>query len=231
MKLFVSLLVFIVATSAWAGFSQITPEPARKADVIFVIDDSGSMYEHQNKLEENLKNILSDFRHVDSQIGILTTTTQGNFTPNTPGVFIGDNIQGSFDEKVAKIAETMKVGNNGSATEKSFDSVVMALSTPLITTENQGFLRKNVPLYIVFVSDTDDQSEMNAIQFVGQLFQLKGDQDIHMYGFLVVNQTNTCKNEGFPVVKIPEAVTYFNGKVFSLCDDDWSTHKIRYQSL
>ena len=231
MKIIMSILILSFSVSAVAGFSQISPEPAKKADVIFVVDDSGSMYSFQQKLEANLKSILSDFRHVDSQIGILTTTTEGNFTANTPGVFIGDNIQGSFDDKVAKIAENMKVGNQGAATEKAFDSVVLSLSTPLITTENQGFLRKNVPLYIVFVSDTDDQSEMNAIQFIGQLFQLKGDEDIHMYGFLVQNPTSTCNNEGTPVVKIPQAITYFNGKVFSMCDDDWSTHKIRYQSL
>ena len=225
MKFFIIIFAFIFSSNALADFAHINPSD--KVDVIFIVDDSASMTPFQQKLSSNLDALLEDFRNSDAHFGILTTSaTRGAFAfPYTPGVFLGTGTSGSFDQVVGALKKDILVGTDGNAEEKPFDVALMALSEPYISNENKGFLRPNIPLILVIITDEPDQSSVTAKQFADQLVVLKGDSSLSLYGY--IPKDNTCgQNE--PHTNIPEAAGYLGGKTYNLCDDDWSKNKIHF---
>jgi hypothetical protein len=73
------------ATATATENSEVLPEPA--ADVLFVIDDSGSMEEEQFNLMSNLSRFIETLQATGVQLRFATITT------NTKGA---DNIEGNF---------------------------------------------------------------------------------------------------------------------------------------
>ncbi|HVO31005.1 MAG TPA: hypothetical protein VMV18_09725, partial [bacterium] len=150
---------------------------APPVDVLWVVDDSGSMADEQQKLATNFESFIHYFvdLHLDFHMGITTTdtlqtaTTEGNTTyqPGPQGAFVGNpalltsatqNLTGDFQANV-------NVGINGWRVERGLEAARMALSPAMLNGANAGFLRPNAVLAIILVSDEDDQSVAdNSIQ-------------------------------------------------------------------
>ncbi len=171
------------------------------ADILFVIDDSGSMSSHQQNLIANISTFVAEFSkgaRLDYHIGVVTTDTDSytagklvgspNFvTPATPG---HDNV----------LKANLNRGINGSGTEKSFDGAYHVF-TPANATANAGFIRPAAALAVIFITDAEDQSTImsNPKDFYDFLVKQKNNdpRKVLGYGALVVpDEMPNCYADG-----------------------------------
>lgn len=162
-------------------FQQSVTFTPRKLDVLFVVDNSGSMATSQNNLANNFPSFIDKFIEKGYDFRIAVTTTDAFYgdqfiangcslcTPEqtrfrsgtSPKVYVID--QANYDlNQSAEIQRlkndftlNVKVGTNGSGDERAFSSFKAALSSNL----NSGFHRPDAFLAVVIVSDEEDFSQ------------------------------------------------------------------------
>lgn len=152
--------------------TRVVPGPV-KTDVLFVIDDSGSMSQEQTNLQTNLNTFISTLKSSpianDFQIGVTTTSVEGfdgttggyqqgkliyNVPTGTPAV-----LDGNRADLVNEFSTRVVVGTGGSGKEQPFRAMELALSPALLDNVNLGFLRSGSRLAVVFLTDEDDCSD------------------------------------------------------------------------
>ncbi|MCB9554205.1 MAG: choice-of-anchor D domain-containing protein [Myxococcales bacterium] len=170
----------------------------RTVDVLFVIDNSGSMSEEQANLQRNFGRFIAGAAQFanDYQLGIVTTdmdtaAQQGKLQGNPRIMRRNPQIEQQF-------SRTADVGTNGSGEEKGLAAAHAALSDPLAYDTgvacnadadcvmpdrcvegfcggaNRGFLREDAALEVIFVSDEDDYSAGSLNFFVDFFKNIKG---------------------------------------------------------
>ena len=222
-------------TQAHDVFEQIS---GRKVDVLFVIDNSGSMGDDQTNLANNFSSFIQTAQtwSVDFQIGVTTTDASDEgrllgspriLTPTTP------NLAGAFGNNA-------QPGSNGSSTERGLVAAYNALSDPNITENvpgacpggcaapytcdnpsgacggsNASFLREDASLEIVMVSDEDDFSPA-AVSFYADFFKnIKGyrnDSLMHVHSIVGDCSGNTSN-------RYTDVSALTGGVVGSLCNN------------
>lgn len=204
-------------------------------DILFIIDDSGSMSTHQLNLRNNVDlftNGISSNKFVDYHIGVITTDTTLNPAVNSGGgVLVGrpniidrNTVNGSFYLK-----QNIMVGVNGSGYERVFDPLKMALTEPMLSTLNMGFYRPSAYLAVVVITDAEDQSDqMDQNQTYQFLLDLKnGDSSkILTYGVIIPsNDTTGCARDEMDQTptRIEDFFNLSRGKYYGLCDPDYGT--------
>ena len=210
-----------------------------KVDILFVIDNSGSMGTYQTNLSNNISKFVNIFFSgaiIDYHIGVLSTdadvSTWAGATPNptccgklqgTP-VFIDKNTPNAGVDLSAR----MVLGTSGSATEQSFEPIRLALSEPLASTVNAGFLRPDAYLAVIFITDAQDQSTISPEDFHSFLVGIKGSKDkILSYAAIIPtsygDQPNCYRDTGNPTrIETFMSMTANAGdNVYNLCDPDF----------
>ena len=163
--------------------AQVLPVESKAVDILFVIDDSGSMKDQQEQLgiwSKEMFDVLSGSGELpDLHVGVTSSSVA---IPGLTGCSVGyggslykglaemegqyltdlagpegrvTNYQGTLTETFAKMA---RVGDGGCGFEQPFKAARMALSTP-------GFLRDEALLLVVFVTDEDDCSSSDGTLF------------------------------------------------------------------
>jgi len=152
-------------TSSSAQYEQASTYVPRKLDVLFVVDNSGSMSSSQASLASNFPSFINFFKAKGYDFKIAVTTTdayygdqfvnqscslcnqeQTRFRSGTnPKIYEIDkdtpNLENVF-------AANVNVGTSGSGDERAFSSFKAALNSTL----NAGFHRSDAYLAIVMVS-------------------------------------------------------------------------------
>lgn len=162
-------------------FKQNVTFTPRKLDVLFVVDNSGSMASSQQNLANNFPAFIDKFidKGYDFRIAVTTTDAfygdqfvsngcslcnveQTRFRSGTsPKVYVIDradyDLSQASEESRLKNDFTLnvKVGAGGSGDERAFSSFKAALSSSL----NVGFHRPDAFLAVVIVSDEEDFSQ------------------------------------------------------------------------
>lgn len=170
----------------------------RTVDVLFVVDNSGSMGEEQDSLQDNFRDFIAGAAQFanDYQLGIVTTDMdqedhQGKLQGNPRIMRRGPNVERDFQD-------TVEVGTNGAGEEKGLAAAQAALSDPLAFDTgvacngdadcvapdqciegfcggfNRGFLREDAALELIFVSDEDDFSSASLNFYVDFFKNIKG---------------------------------------------------------
>ncbi|MBS1149959.1 MAG: putative lipoprotein, partial [Myxococcaceae bacterium] len=201
-----------------------------KADILIVIDNSGSMYDKQQALSVNFASFIkyATSAQVDYQIGVTSTDMD---TGAEQGRIIGDasnpkilrpttvDVENKFKAKV-------NLGTNGSASELSLEPAVAALTAPLITSDNAGLLRSDAVLAVVAVSDADDQSPLAVAIYVNQLLNIKGAQQATQFSYnsigpYLASPPSGCSYDQTGPRSL-QAVVATNGVKEEICTPDWS---------
>lgn len=170
--------------SETSSYQQNTSFTPRKVDVMFVIDNSGSMSTSQNNLAVNFPSFINSFisKGYDFRIAVGTTDAfygeqflangcslcnvnqtqfRSGVTP-TP-VYIIDrsdydlDLQSEKDRLIQEFTLNAKVGVKGSGDERAFSSIKALLGSPL----NSNFRRADAFLAVIIVSDEEDFSQNN----------------------------------------------------------------------
>ena len=204
-----------------------------QVDILFVVDDSGSMEVKQANLAANVKLFVDEiqkFSILDFHIGVVTSSI-GSYTGSKAA---NGQLNGSVryvDKNTPHLVDILKdnlhVGSNGSATEMFFEPIAMALSAPNLTGYNAGFYRNDAYLMTIFITDAEDQSDKwDPDTFYQFLLNLKNqDRDkILTNGVIIPVADQSCERSGEdPPVRTEQFLKMSNGVEFGLCDPDYGT--------
>ncbi len=141
-----------------------SPQPGA-VDVLWVIDDSGSMEASQQAIGAAFPSLLAPLTAdtVDWQMGVTTTdmtdpARRGRLVDGNGGLILVPetaNLSNVFAQRV-------RVGIDGSDMERGLEAAWSAVTPPLSTHDNDGLLRDEARLAVVVVSDEDDCSDEGA---------------------------------------------------------------------
>lgn len=181
------------------GFRQdsFAQEAASKIDVLWVIDNSASMQSVQNELATSLTRFMDTFSRglVDYRIAVTTTDVfndQGQFVSSPPV------IDPSLGDPVYRFQQSVRVGTQGKGHEEAFEAARLAIerekaSAAAVLQERDAclaacaggtqacrddcahrheprFMRPQAHLYLVFVSDEEEQSA-GEVRFFQRAFE------------------------------------------------------------
>ena len=185
-------------------------------DILWVVDNSCSMDQEQASLAINFSSFLDivDVLDIDYHVAVVTTDNnsfQGAIpvmTPSSPDVH-------------AAFADAVSLGTNGSGTERGMQYGSEAVTPPLAAPggPNDGFLREEAGMRVIFVSDEDDQST-DTVQAYVTLFQsLKVNPD-HVILSGITGQITGCAT-AYTAPRYEQAVALTNGISESICSASW----------
>lgn len=169
-------------------FADARPaEACNKMDIVFIVDDSGSMSEEQANLTTNFPqfaNVLDTYTTMsgdtlDYRLAVTTTGRDVDYTiqPPIPGFppltqsEDGDNgkfrksssmprpwIERADGNVATTFANVAKVGTSGPSLEMPLYALQLALTDRVSDGSNAGFLREDALLAVVILTDEDDCS-------------------------------------------------------------------------
>lgn len=204
---------------------NISQANANTLDVLFVVDNSGSMATHQSNLSKLSTNIDKALNQVnrDYHLGIISTDVDGYYSSLKPGLLIGSPKVITSRDMPGALANNLIVGINGSASESPFQSVYMALSEPIRSNQNAGFLRPGSSLALVFLTDAEDQSKLEVSDFKKFLGSVTGDiSKVTAFSWIVPSSISdsACPRDDINITpqKIEGLTKELNGDVYNLCD-------------
>ena len=164
------------------------PRKCNKMDLVFVVDDSGSMSEEQGNLAQNfpmfasvLQNYVNDEgEHVDFRIAVTTTGKNITYTINLGGTSIPMSESGPdgafvkncnvptawLDSTTPNLGTVLgcraNVGTGGASYEMPLLMTKHALDERVADGKNAGFLRDDALLGVVMMTDEDDGSSTQS---------------------------------------------------------------------
>ncbi len=149
-------------------------------DMLWVVDNSGSMSDALDHVADNFEDFIDPWLSLGSldwQMGVVTTDMDN---PAQSGRLLGSEkiITPSTADAREAFLDAVDQGSSGSGSERGFDATLAALSEPLVSTENAGFLRDDAKLFVLIVTDEDDDSDQDADEFIDALHALKASDDM-----------------------------------------------------
>ena len=198
------------------------------ADILFVVDNSGSMSEEQTKLGQSFNTFISWLVGGEVDYRIAITTTDMDAT-GAQGAFVssGSNpkILDTTTPDVATVfAQNANVGITGSADEKGLAAASTALSPALLAGANAGFLRPEARLYVVWVTDEEDSSSGTPASHQNAIIAAKGGDPDQVFFAAIAGPDSifdfSCldASPGTRYIDIIEATGGLRG---SICDADF----------
>jgi hypothetical protein len=219
---------------------------AEAVDVLFVIDNSLSMEREQASVIANAGRFLSRLSAsgADYRVGVISTdmdhpTCQRIQAQRPAGApqgacgFFADGDASARDpawrtidpgdqpSPRAAFARVANLGLGGSAREEGLAAALRATRPILRGGHNQGFLRPDAALALIFVSDEEDQSPLSPGAYVAAFRSLKGAaRPERLSASAVVTTGAACAYEtGLRYRAVAEALS---GLVRPICTSDWA---------
>lgn len=210
--------------------SQLRPErlqeftqlDAARIDVLFVVDDSSSMSQERERLAAHAPDFVEQLEAdgVDYHIGVTTT----DVSPGGPrGAFVVPFISRDTPNAAIRFAEAVQVGLSGATSEQGLEAALLALSEPNLSGPNDGFLRRDASLALVFVSDEDDASPEPVDTYASFFFRLKRPGGDHrVVANAIVGPLGGCP-DAIAGARYIDLAVRTQGVVESVCAFSWPT--------
>lgn len=191
-----------------------------RLDVLWVIDNSGSMSSHQRAVIANTNDFMNAFtsrKRLDWKMGLVSTAVE-----DSPfmGFTSADLVDGKTPDPVSKFQNAVKrLGLNKGCPELVFEPVMKSLK------DFPDFVRKRSVLAILALTDTMEEKPPLKAEFEKFLRALKGDMKMVRFYGTFAGRSFGCQS-GEPVWDYPGSpFEYFinltGGKVFNLCTNDF----------
>ena len=188
-----------------------------KAEIIWVIDNSGSMDTYQDAIIQNMQIFIDSFvqnvQGADWRMALLSTD-------KSESPYIGflptDYLDSSSPNPVLHFNHAIKrLGTNGDAVS---EQVFFPIQSALIL--HQDFLRENSKLFIILVSDEPEQGRGSVNDFLDFLYALKDPESISTYGVFEMSEQG-CGMTPFFGSRYEEFILRTNGLTFPICSGDY----------
>lgn len=198
-------------------------------DIVWVIDNSGSMGEEQKAIIDNTSNFIERFSirpYIRWKFGILSSdisnlkTYQSGFDPKSEIAWNSVDPVKRFKEGVKKL------GTNGDGYERFFEPVVESFA------EYPTFLRPNSLLIVILVTDAKEQSSMTSKEFLSEMATIKSSELFHVYGVFSAKDLGCSANEldesnvTYSGSKFEDVINATKGKYFALCADGFGENLV-----
>ena len=190
--------------------SFIQPESTEGVDILWVIDRSCSMRDNEPLL----------FDGIDAMINSLPSTGwRLNMISNSPPNVLNDKQFPLVPGDTVADAQTMYNKMSTGTYEMGFDALEEYL---FYNTYVSQWMRTDVPLLVVFVSDEEDQSSQTPAQFVQWYSNYR--KNVYLASIVHVDPYESLCNVSFYDVAYNsiEATNLLGGVVVDICSDDWA---------
>jgi hypothetical protein len=227
-------------------------ESASKVDVLWVVDNSGSMAPRQESLARSFQSFIGLFSRGKIDFRIAVTTTD---IFKTAGAFVGNPkiLAPNTPSLATAFAANIRVGINGSPYEAGLQAAELALikqqetNQPIIdalarcqqacsragdpplcadtcvSSNPVDFLRPGAYLYLIFVTDEEDESSQDVRYYWRSFETVKGignDGTVTTAAIMGDVPTNGCG--ATPGARYQALSNLTGGEVGSICDSDFS---------
>jgi len=190
--------------------SFIQPESTEGVDILWVIDRSCSMRDNEPLL----------FDGIDAMINSLPSTGwRLNMISNSPPNVLNDKQFPLVPGDTVADAQTMYNKMSTGTYEMGFDALEEYL---FYNTYVSQWMRTDVPLLVVFVSDEEDQSNQTPAQFVQWYSNYR--KNVYLASIVHVDPYESLCSVSFYDVGYNsiEATNLLGGVVVDICSDDWA---------
>jgi hypothetical protein len=187
-------------------------------DILWVIDDSGSMYPFQQSMSSNIGFFMGAFASsgADYRMAVITT---GSSAFNTI-------IDSTHPDAENAIASLIMAGIGGPGIERGIQMAHDALTSGNAA-PGGAFFRQDAKLVIIFLSDEPDQSYGGWYSFVSFFDNLKPLGDFVPYAVIGDEPSGCLFNNGVYTRNAQfgagywDLVDYYGGSWYSICAQDW----------
>jgi hypothetical protein len=236
------------------GFRQdvFPQDAASKIDVLWVVDNSASMKPEQDELAASFTRFMELFNRglVDYRIAVTTTDVfndHGEFVGNP------DVVDPSLPDPVATFQKNVKVGTGGNGHEEAFEAARLAVEREKTTAAAvlsqrqtcvsacadgptqrclddcasqypQLFMRSDAHLYVIFVSDEDEQS-FGEVRYYQRYFEesLGVGNEAAVSVAVICGDVPTSPCQAQPGLRYVALAQAMDGIVASICDASFDT--------
>lgn len=214
-------------TGAEEGYYEETfiQEYDDKIDVLWVVDNSGSMSESVGKVATSFDDFMDVFLTLglDYHLGVVTTDMDN---PAQSGKLQGSPvyIDATHTDPKGWFTATANQGFSGSGDERGFEAAQAALTDPLASGANAGFLRTDTSVAVIVISDENDSSFTSAASFTGWFETLRADTDQTTFNAIVGDDFLGCFGSGIEASggdKYIDAADSTDGVFVSICSADY----------
>jgi len=188
-------------------------EEAKSADIILVVDNSGSMLEEQTELASNAQLFVDELNasNIDYRIAVITTDSSYH---------AGPFITPYTSNPASLLASEVLVGIFGSAVEMGLYEAKLALEPPGFAAPGGSFLRENARLSIVWISDEDDFSVGDVSSYVSDFWSKKSSPgEVSVWG--IIGDPMLGCSSAQPGDRYYDIITIMGGGWTSICSRDW----------
>lgn len=207
-----SLLLLSTQAAQASFFSNGTKVPASKADVLVVMDNSGSMTRYAKTVGGGVAALIKELQYNSINLALITN---GPFAAGQ-SPFRTTPVNGTLDEVLQGFMNDVNaLGFDGSASEE-FYSAILQTTEP----EYSKFYRKDADLIIYVITDEDEQrvkSPLNTLDFIREL---KSRLNISKAQFNLVTESAKCSKLQEPKITqrvLFEAVRALGGQAYDIC--------------
>jgi len=203
---------------------RLTPCDCGKMDLLWVIDNSGSMLSYIPDLVENSTDFMKSFEgrtRFDWKMGVISTDID-----NPPALGIGGEFSARTPMPVPNFqAAVESLGLGGVHQERVYEPIIKTL------TDNPGFLRPDASLALMIVTDAPEQSSVSTSDFLTALRRITGiTKRIAAFGAFAPTDfgcESTDDSWTLAGSKYGELITATNGSTISLCGGEFGKDMAR----
>lgn len=206
------------------------------ADILWIVDNSGSMDNERDRLAAAFDRFIRGLteKQLSFHIGVVTTdmTRAG---PGFSGELLGPPtvITNDTADPVGAFTTHVQLPPSRVEDEQGLAAALAALTEPLVSGANAGFLRPEADLAIIVVTDEDDSSLGEPSHYARRLRALKGLGNELTVSFSAVigdlpdgcvspGDENILWGEAEAGTRYAEVAQETGGIVASVCAGDWS---------
>jgi hypothetical protein len=199
---------------------EFEQDEVTSADILFVIDNSGSMGVWQTALTDNFSAFIGVFAvtGVDYQIAVITTDD---------ATFQGPILSDTTPDLEAEFTSQAIAGTYGSSMEKGLHYAELATMSGGDAAPGSTFLREDAKFIIIFVSDEKDWSSKIDLEYATHFKSLKATDSMAVTHAVVGDSPTGCSSSTTSWARADYGEGYIEvsdlmgGEFVSLCAEDW----------
>ena len=157
-------------------FTESFQQPDRKEgiDILWVVDDSATMYEEHDLLMNSADSFIGFVANtsIDYRLAVVNTDYEQGV-----GRIVGDVLTPESSGMVDSFIAQIDMDRAGSRNERGFDSAIVGADPSI----NQGFAREKADLELVIFSDEDDHSVVDSATFVQTLQSQRSSANVKVH--------------------------------------------------
>ncbi len=194
-------------------------------DILWVIDNSGSMMPHQQNVIRNTQVFMNQFVQggnlLNWKMGLISTDrSEQPYVGFRPGP---DLTSQTPDATLVFQRAVGRLGTSGSATEEGFEPMLNTLQT------HPDFMRPRATLAVIFVTDAQEQGNQSVAGVLAELGKMKPLAEVVSYGIFWTGDQGCGSNSGeddwnLRGSRYGEFIDKTKGKSYALCTNNFGAN-------